>query len=132
MRQRVFRMSLVDGSYKLDAMIEVTGDFPRERMQQWQPGMWACRLHDAAGRMLAERTMHAPDHQCVVLDPNDSSGVPTAARFTADGPVVFQVRFPEMPGATRLDVIRITTDERPASDDEPGGQMLASIPLLQK
>ena len=112
-------------------MEEVTGSFGRERAVRWQAGMLCCRLLALDGRIVGERTMPAPDQVCVVLDPNDASGAPAAARLTSDGPAVFQVRFPDISEAVRLEVYRIASEVRPAAA-APVGQLLASIPIPAK
>ena len=132
MRQHVFRLHLDQGRCTLEKMDEVVGAFGRERVMQWQAGMLCCRLLAGDGRIVGERTMPAPDHVCVVLDPNDASGVPVAARLTSGGPSVFQVRFPEIAGAVRLAVYRIGTEARPTDLAAPIGQLLASIPIPTK
>jgi hypothetical protein len=129
MRQHVFRLQIDRGHCTLEKVEQVSGAFGRERIQQWQPGMLCCRLIAGDGRIVGERTLPAPDQACVVLDPNDPSGTPIAARLTSEGPAVFQVRFPEISGAVRLDVYRIATEARPAADTAPVGQLLASIPI---
>ena len=131
MLQHVFLLQLDRGHCTLEKVGEVRGAFGRERLQQWQPGMLCCRLIADDGRIVGEKTMPAPDQVCVVLDPNDSSGTPTAARLTSEGPAVFQVRFPEISGAVRLEVHRIATDTRPAAD-APIGPLIASIALPGK
>ena len=132
MRQHVFRLHLDQGRCTLEKIDEVTGAFARERVMPWQVGMLCCRLLAGDGRIVGERTLPAPDHVCVVLDPNDASGAPVAARLTSDGPSVFQVRFPEIAGAVRLAVYRIGTEARPDDRAAPIGQLLASIPIPTK
>ena len=94
--------------------------------------MLCCRLLAGDGRIVGEQTMPAPDYVCVVLDPNDASGAPVAARLTADGPAVFQVRFPEISGAERLEVYRISTETRPDDAAAPVGPLLGSITIPVK
>ena len=113
-------------------MEEVSGAFGRERVPQWQAGMLCCRLIAEDGRIVGERTLPAPDYVCVVLDPNDASGIPTAARLTAHGPAMFQVRFSEITDAVRIEVHRIATEARPADAATPVGPMLASIAIPTK
>ena len=127
--QHVFRLQLDRGHCTLEKMEEVRGAFGRERVQPWQSGMLCCRLVAEDGRIIAERTMQAPDYVCVVLDPNAESKTPVAARLTSGGPVTFQVRFPEIAGAVRLDVNRISTETRPANLTEPIGPLVASIAI---
>ena len=131
MRQHVFRLKLDRGNCTLENVEEVTGDFGRERFQRWQPGMFCCRLIAKDGRIVGERTMPAPDQICVVLDPNETSGTPIAARLTSDGPAVFQVRFPDISGAVRLEVHRISSETRPASA-ESVGPLIAQIMIPGK
>ena len=132
MRQTVFRLQLDRNVCTLEKVEEVTGSFGRERAMQWHAGMLCCRLLAGDGRIVGERTLSAPDYVCVVLDPNDASGVPAAARLTSDGPAVFQVRFPEASGAERLEVWRIATEARPADASAPVGQLLGSIAIPVK
>ena len=132
MRQHVFRLHLDRDRCTLEKMDEVVGAFGRERAMSWQTGMLCCRLLAGDGRIVGERTLPAPDHVCVVLDPNDASGVPFAARLTSGGPSVFQVRFPEIADAVRLAVYRIGTEARPEGIAAPIGQLLASIPIPTK
>lgn len=92
--------------------------------------MWACRLLDKEANILSERTLNAPDQSCVVLDPNVSSSAEAVPlRMTDDGPVVFQVRFPLVTGAVKMDVIRITTESRPPTANGYGGELVSSILL---
>ena len=132
MRQHVFRLQLEGNRCTLEAQEEVSGAFGRERTVRWAPGMLCCRLRAEDGRIVGERTLPAPDQVCVVLDPNDPSGTPTAARLTSEGPVVFQVRFADLAGAVRLEVARITAAVRPEDSAAPIGTLLASIPIPQK
>ena len=132
MRQTVFRLQLDHNRCTLENVEEVAGAFGRERGMPWRAGMLCCRLLAGDGRIVSERTMPAPDQVCVVLDPNDASGTPTAAHLTSDGPAVFQVRFPESSGAERLEVYRISTETRPADAAAPVGQLLASIAIPVK
>lgn len=113
-------------------MEEVSGAFGRERVPQWQTGMLCCRLIAQDGRIVGERTLPAPDYVCVVLDPNDASKFPTAARLTADGPATFQVRFPQVADAVRLEVHRIATETRPEDAGTPVGRLIASIAIPSK
>ena len=113
-------------------MEEVRGDFGRERTRRWEAGMLCCRLIAEDGRIISERTLPAPDYVCVVLDPNDGSGSPAAAHLTSDGPAMFQVRFPQITDAVRLEVHRITTEARPADAGAPIGTLLASIDIPSK
>ncbi len=132
MRQTVFRLQLDHNRCTLENVEEVTGSFGRERGMPWRTGMLCCRLLAGDGRIVGERTLPAPDYVCVVLDPNDASGTPAAARLTSDGPAVFQVRFPEISGAERLEVYRISTEARPADATAPVGPLLASIAIPVK
>ena len=94
--------------------------------------MLCCRLIAEDGHVVGERTLPAPDYVCVVLDPNDGSKSPAAAHLTSDGPAVFQVRFPQITNAVRLEVHRITTEARPADAATPIGTLLASIDIPSK
>ena len=132
MRQTVFRLQLDGSRCSLENIAEVTGSFGRQRAMPWQAGMLCCRLLAGDGRIVGEQTIPAPDYVCVVLDPNDASGAPAAARLTSDGPAVFQVRFPEISGAERLEVYRIATEARPGDAAAPIGQLLGSITIPVK
>lgn len=129
MRQHVFRFQLEGNRCTLEALEEVSGSFGRERAARWEPGMLCCRLRAEDGRILGERTLPAPDQMCVVLDPNDPSGTPTATRLTSDGPVVFQVRFADIAGAVRVEVARVESSIRQADPAAPVGPLLASIQI---
>ncbi len=132
MRQTVFRLQLDGSRCTLENVEEVTGSFGRERVMRWQAGMLCCRLLAGDGRIVGEQTLAAPDYVCVVLDPNDASGTPAAARLTSGGRAVFQVRFPEISGAERLEVYRIATETRPRDITDPVGQLLGSITISVK
>ena len=132
MRQTVFRLRLEDNRCSLENIAEVTGSFGRQRAMPWQAGVLCCRLLAGDGRIVGEQTIPAPDYVCVVLDPNDASGAPAAARLTSDGPAVFQVRFPEISGAERLEIYRIASETRPRDAAAPIGQMLGSISIPVK
>lgn len=127
-RQTVFRLKLDHDRCTLEKVEEVSGSFGRERAVKWQAGMLCCRLVAGDGRIVGERTIPAPDQVCVVLDPN-VSGAPSAARLTSDGPAVFQIRFPNISGAERLEVYRIATEIRPADSAASIGPLVASIPI---
>ncbi len=132
MRQTVFRLQLDGSRCTLENVAEVTGSFGRERTIRWQAGMLCCRLLAGDGRIVGEQTLPAPDYVCVVLDPNDASGAPAAARLTSDGPAVFQVRFPEVSGAEKLEIYRIATETRSSDPAAPIGQLLGSIAIAVK
>jgi len=131
-RQRAFRMVLNGDAVELEAATELRGDFrPARRGAIWAPGRLCCRLLDAEQRVLAEDTVPAPDFTCTVLDGGDEAtgGAPRLVRFTADGPVVFQVRLPEIPAARELRVYRLTGFVPPPAGAEPAGRLLASLAL---
>ena len=130
--QYVFRLQLDHGNCTLEKMEEVSGAFGRERMARWQTGMLCCRLVSEDGRVVGERTLQAPDYVCVVLDPSDESKAPAAARLTSDGPATFQIRFPQITDAVRLEVHRIATEARPANAAIPVGPLIASIAIPPK
>lgn len=130
--QHFFRLQLHNGKCTLEKVEPVSGYFDTDQVQQWQTGMLCCRLISADGQLIGERTLPAPDYVCVVLDPNTESNVPAAARFTSNGPVVFQVRFPQIAGAVRLDIHRIATEERPIELSKSIGPLVASIPIPAK
>lgn len=130
--QHVFLLQLDHGRCTLEKMEEVTGEFGRERVPQWEPGMLCCRLVADDGRIVGERTLAAPDYVCVVLDPNGETKTPVATRLTSDGPSTFQVRFPQITDAARLEVYRIATGARPADAASPAGPLIASIQIPRK
>ena len=130
--QHVFLLQLDHGHCTLEKMEEVTGQFGRERVPQWEPGMLRCRLVAEDGRIVGERTLAAPDYVCVVLDPNGESKAPVATRLTSDGPAIFQVRFPQITDAVRLEVHRIATGTRPTDAATPVGPRIASITIPRK
>lgn len=128
-RQRAFRFVLSGDELQLEASAELQGDFrPARRGAIWAPGRICCRLLDAEQRVLAEDTVPAPDFTCTVLD--GSAGSPVEpVRFTADGPVTFQLRLPDVPAARELRVYRLTGFQAPSADAEPAGRLLASLTL---
>ena len=131
--QQAYRFVLSGDQVALEAAEEVRGDFHQRRGgMDWMPGMFYFRLLDSASRVLAEQTIPAPDHQCIVLDPHvvDENGKPKPAAFTPQGPVVFQVRMPKVQGAARMRVYRLSGTRRVLMSEEPPGQLLASIPLV--
>ena len=132
--QQAFRFVLSDGKLTLEAVEEIRGDFhPPRAAPAWEAGMFCCRLLDARQRVVAEETLPAPDHVCVVLDPNTPGpdGRPQAVEFSPRGPVVFQVRMPSLATATQLKVYRLAGSRPAMLDAEPAGQLLASIPLTR-
>jgi len=132
--QRAFRFVLSFGKLELETVEDIRGDFhPRRGRTAWQPGMLYCRLLDDQQRVLAEETVPAPDHVCVVLDPNTPGpdGKPQPAVLTTTGPVVFQVRLPKMDSATQMKVYRLAGAQSAGLDEEPPGQLLAIIPLAR-
>jgi len=132
--RRAFRFVLSDGKLELEAVEDIQGDFhPRRGRAAWQPGMLCCRLLDDRQRVLAEETVPAPDHVCIVLDPNvaGADGKPQPAVLSPGGPVVFQVRLPKMESATQMKVYRLAGAQPAGFDEEPAGQLLATIPLAR-
>ena len=130
--QHVFLLQLDHGRCTLENVAEVTGDFGRERVPTWEPGMLCCRLVADDGRIVGESTLPAPDYVCVVLDPNGETKAPVATRLTSEGPATFQVRFPQLTDATRLEVSRIAAATRPADAATPVGPLIASIQIPRK
>ena len=130
--QHVFLLQLDHGRCTLEKVEEVSGAFGRERVPQWEPGMLCCRLIAEDGRIVGERTLEAPDYVCVVLDPNGETKTPAATRLTSDGPATFQVRFPQITDAVRLEVHRIATGTRPTDAATPVGPHIASITIPRK
>ncbi len=130
-RQRAFRFVLSGDELQLEASTELQGDFrPLRRGAIWAPGRICCRLLDAEQRVLAEDTVPAPDFTCTVLDASSGSpGEPVPVRFTADGPITFQVRLPDVPTARELRVYRLTGFQAPGAGAEPAGRLLASLTL---
>ena len=132
--QRAFRFVLTGSKIELAAAEDITGDFhPRRGPLAWQPGMIYCRLLDESQRVLAEQTVPAPDHMCIVLDPNlpDASGNPQPAALTPTGPVVFQMRMPRVDSATHMKVYRLQGIRPAGLTEEPIGELLATIALPQ-
>lgn len=133
-KQHAFRFILTDGKLALDAVDDIQGDFrPRRGEMAWEAGMFYCRLLDAEKRVLAEETLMAPDHVCVVLDPHTpgADGKPQPARLSPTGPVVFQVRMPGGEAATDMKIYRIQGPRPATPGDEPAGELLATIPLTR-
>lgn len=93
--------------------------------------MFYCRLLDEQGHVLAEETFAAPDHVCIVLDPNmpGPDGKPQAAQLSPDGPVTFQVRMPKVESAAMVKLYRLEGPPPAARDAEPAGKLIAAIPL---
>ncbi len=132
--QRAYRLILDGDSLVLEAAEDLRGEFRRRRgPAAWSPGMLCCRLLDADQRVLAQETVPPPDRTCVVLDPHVTgpAGQPQPAVLTADGPVVFQVRLPQLATATELKVYRLAGTDPAAFDQEPAGTLLATFPLRQ-
>lgn len=131
---RAYRLVLDSGACTLEAVEEIRGDFRRPRAVAWAAGMLSCRLLDATGRVLAEETMPAPDHLCVVLDPltPGPDGRPAPAALTPSGPVTFQTRLPKFSTAASLEIIRLSGEPAPSAGARPPGQLLASIPLASR
>ncbi len=129
---RAYRMVLDEsGRCVLETVEELTGDFRRPRAMKRLPGMFCCRLLDAAGRLLEQTTMEAPDQVCVVLDPMvlDDTGSAKPTRMTPEGPVVFQVRLPKVEGAEVLEIIRLAGTGSATANERPLGQLVASLSL---
>lgn len=105
--RRAYRLMLEDGKLTLEESTDVEGEFalPRAKPEEWA-GMLRCRLLDAAGKVLAEEVMPAPDYLCTVLDSHRGEAQPI--QLAVPGPAVFQVRLPRVAHAARLDVARIT------------------------
>ncbi len=114
------------------AIEDTRGDFRKRRGPlPWQPGMMYGRLLDAGKQVVAEDTLPAPDAKCVVLDPHllTPDGAPSPTQFTADGPVVFQLRLPKVDSATHLKIYRLTGHQPAAANEEPAGLLLATISI---
>lgn len=121
-----------EGQLALEAVEEIRGDFHRRRGEpDGQSGMLCYRLLDSGQRVLAEEIAPAPDYVCIVLDPNtpDADGQPLPVRLTPPGPVTFQVRMPKVESATQMKIFRLTGPRPAASNAEPTGRLLATIPL---
>lgn len=127
---RAYRMILEGGQVRLEAVEDIQGDFRARRGPPSKlAGMLCCQLMDAAGTVLAEETVAAPDLACVVLDPHlpGSDGRPQAAQFSPAGPRVFQVRLPKTAAAETLRVLRLTSGD--SNNSSGASSVLASIPL---
>ena len=130
--QRAYRLVLAGETLALEAAEDLRGEFRRRRgPAAWAPGMLCCRLLDADQRVVAQETVPPPDRTCVVLDPHVTgpAGQPQPAVLTADGPVVFQVRLPQLATATELKVYRLAGSDPAGFDQEPAGTLLAAFPL---
>jgi len=133
-RRTAWRMVLAGDRVELLGREDLQGDFHERRGRMaGLPGMLLCRLLDARQQVLAEETLAAPDHACVVQDPQmpGAGGQPTAAAFSSTAPVVFQVRMPRVANATQLQVYRLTGPRPAAAGAEPAGKLLGSIALSQ-
>ncbi len=117
--RRAYLLGLDGGRLSLENTEDVEGDFAQRRVtsEEW-PGMLRCRLLSTDGKVLAEELVPAPDHLCTVLDAYD--GVAKPVSYTVPGPVLFQLRLPRLPLATRLDVARITGQGSLARDQPVG------------
>jgi hypothetical protein len=92
---------------------DLEGDFAPKRggtTEVWT-NMLHCRLLSKSNAVLAEETLPAPDPVCAVLDPR--SGPSEPVQYTSPGPVLFQVRLPQVAGAHRLEVYRILEPGEP-------------------
>ena len=122
-RRRAYMLSLEKGALTLLEAQDIEGDFaPRRGRAETWTGMLRCRLMSAKNVRLAEELLPAPDYVCAVLDARSGSDKPV--KYTAEGPVVFQVRMPRMKEAARLDIFRIVNPGSSAL--EP---LVGSIPL---
>ena len=122
-RRRAYMLSLEKGALTLLEAQDIEGDFaPRRGRAETWTGMLRCRLMSAKNVRLAEELLPAPDYVCAVLDARSGSDKPV--KYTAEGPVVFQVRMPRMKEAARLDIFRIVNPGSSAL--EP---LIGSIPL---
>jgi hypothetical protein len=122
-RRRAYMLSLDKGALTLLEAQDIEGDFaPRRGRAEIWTGMLRCRLMSARNVRLAEEVLPAPDYVCAVLDARSGSDKPV--KYTAEGPVVFQVRMPRMKEAARLDIFRIVNPGSSAL--EP---LIGSIPL---
>lgn len=132
--RQVFRFRIDGGEVTLEQVDVLRGKFKTRRGEpdRWT-GMFCYRLLDAENRLLAEETQPAPDHRCVVVDPNvkDGEGKPKAVAMTADGPVIFQVRMPKDPRAAILKVYRLTEPGVATGNKEPAGDLLVSVTVPQ-
>jgi hypothetical protein len=131
-KQTAWRMMLAGDTVELLAQEELRGDFPtRRRHLAWLPGMLLCRLLDGQQRVLAEETLAAPDHACVVLDPQTPGmdGMPAATTFAAPAAVVFQVRLPTLHAASQLQVYRLSGPRPADAGAAVPGKLLGSMAL---
>ncbi|MEI6674591.1 MAG: hypothetical protein WCO57_05390 [Verrucomicrobiota bacterium] len=133
-RRTAWRMVLAGDRVELLGREDLQGDFHERRGRMaWLPGMLLCRLLDARQQVLAEETLAAPDHACVVQDPQmtGEGGQPMAVAFSSSAPVVFQVRLPRVANATQLQVYRLTGPRPAAAEAAPAGILLGRIALSQ-
>lgn len=131
-KQTALRLVLAGDKVELLAREELQGDFHQRRGRlAWLPGMLLCRALDAQQRVLAEETLAAPDHACVVMEPQAAAadGMPAATAFSSPAPVVFQVRLPNVETATQLQVYRLTGPRPDDAGAAPAGKLLGCIAL---
>lgn len=114
--RRAYLLSLDGGALSVVQAQDIEGDFAPSSVGESGesfPGHIRCQLVAADGKVLAEEILPAPDLACKVVDPRISTEKPLA--FTAPGPVLFQVRMARVPGASRLDIFRISGAASPES-----------------
>lgn len=116
--RRAYLLSLDGGALSVVQAQDIEGDFAPSSVGESAesfPGHIRCRLVAADGKVLAEEILPAPDLPCKVVDPRISAEKPLAFTAPASGPVLFQVRMARVPGASRLDIFRITGSSAPES-----------------
>lgn len=128
--RRAYMLSLEGGALALEAVEDVEGDFavPRRQRAEWG-GMLRCRLMTQDGEILSEELISAPDHVCQVLDSRaaGADGLPKPVRYTAPGPVLFQLKLPRLAQARTLQISRVTGPGGPSGDQQMGTITLPTL-----
>lgn len=129
---QIFRIVFNNGSYTLDSVHEVSGNFGKRRDDPWSPGMLYFKLSDSAGRLIAAQVVRDPGEPCLVLDESLPGATSGAAQLASVGPTLFQVNFAGPVQEGILQIYRITVPVRPNTPSESLGDLLASFTFPQK
>lgn len=128
--RRAYVLSLEGDALALEGVEDVEGDFavPRRQRAEWG-GMLRCRLMAEDGKVLSEELISAPDHVCQVLDSRaaGADGKPKPVRYTAPGPVLFQLKLPRLAQARTLQISRVTGPGGPSGDQQMGTITLPTL-----
>lgn len=128
--RRAYMLSLEGETLALEGVEDVEGDFavPRRQRAEWG-GMLRCRLMTQDGKVLSEELISAPDHVCQVLDSRaaGADGLPKPVRYTAPGPVLFQLKLPRLAQARTLQISRVTGPGGPSGDQQMGTITLPTL-----